>query len=146
MRTKLNSETAGSNPVAPINRNKTIKQKTTREEAMSITTDRNKTSKLSDFLMSQEKFRPPVSQSVRSEPTPRDYIKKAAQHLQQALNSMHVAAIHHSTEDEVKEKLQKIMDAFSLDKSELERIIKFHYDRYPKDTSSDSIMESAQDS
>ena len=63
-----------------------------------------------------------------SEYSTRDKIKEAARHLQQALNLMCQVDECCDTSEDIKNKIKKIIDAFTMDKSELERIIEHYYD------------------
>ena len=69
--------------------------------------------------------------SVRTEPTPRDHIKNAAYHIRQALFAMETVEGHIGTPDEVRKRIQKIIEVFSIDQSELERIINLYFDKRP---------------
>jgi len=64
---------------------------------------------------------------VKSEMTPIDCVKKAAREIQQALNSMEQVVNHTDTSEEVKERISKIISAFSIDKRELVMIIKHYF-------------------
>jgi len=65
------------------------------------------------------------------EETPMDCVKKAAREIQQALNTMEQVLNHKGTSEEVKERILKIIDAFSIDKHELALIIQQHFNKRP---------------
>ena len=54
-------------------------------------------------------------------------IKKAAESIQLALNLMEKVKEYDNTPKPVKDKLKKIIEAFEVDKAELDRIREHHY-------------------
>ena len=91
--------------------------------------EKNEDVRMMDCKMSSDKES--QSRSVHTEPTPRDHIKKAAYHIKQALFDMEIVEGHIGTSDEVRKRIQKIIEVFSIDKSELERIIDIYFDKRP---------------
>jgi hypothetical protein len=88
---------------------------------------KNNTLDIMDTEMDFDSLIPFSEESVSAQLTSRDYIKKAQRHLNQSLLAMKEAKRIPDTPDEVKRVLGVIMDAFSIDKNEFDRILKAHY-------------------
>lgn len=68
-------------------------------------------------------------------------IKIAAYHIQEALSVMVEVQSKPQTPMEIQKRLKKIIDAFSLDKDELDRIIKLYYENSAR-SSEDRVTDS----
>ena len=69
----------------------------------------------------------PFSESNQRKSSPKDCIQRASRNLAQALLSMEEVVNHQDTPDDVKKNIDKIIQAFSIDQRELDRIVKMHY-------------------